>query len=52
MNGVEDGVDCKLRWSFYQQKLFVTFAVEQKEEKNRVESVRQLCEGCCLWYSR
>ena len=37
---------------FYQQKMSGTLAVEQKEERKRVESVRQFCEGCCLWYSR
>ena len=34
---------------FYQQKTFGTFTVEQKEERKRVESVGQFCEGCCLW---
>ena len=37
---------------FYQQKKIRTFSVEQKAERKRVESVRQFCEGCCLWYSR
>ena len=37
---------------FYQQNFFEPFAVERKEEKKRVESIRQFCEECCLWYSR
>ena len=52
---VDDGLDCKLRWSFYilsAKNVFGTFAVEQKEERKRVESIRQFCEGYCLWYSR
>ena len=37
---------------YYLQKKIGEFAVEQKEERMRVESVRQFCERCCLWYSR
>ena len=45
-------VSCGEVWLFYPQNILRTFAVEQKEKRKRVESVRQFCEGCFLWYSR
>ena len=33
---------------FYLQKMLQKFAVEQKEERKREESIQQFCDGCCL----
>ena len=50
---VEDGLDCSCNkvLIFNPQNLLLTFAVEQKEERKRVVSVRRFCEECCWWYS-